>query len=158
MTDQKERRQALPRDGSTGLYTPRSARLEPPAPLLEALRHIARTTARRIYNDPRLEAHIQRCVLHWLLGWDPAGRQGIRQRIGLLAANEARRYAAGSDSKRSEILGRSNDLPRLTRREHGTERSSTSLRSSERRPTDERSSERSDVSERSSKKEAISER
>jgi hypothetical protein len=112
-TDHKARRRALPRDEATGLYVPRSARLEPPAPLLEALRTIARATVRKVYNDPRLTGHVERSVLHWLMNWDPSGKQSVRTRIALLAANEARRFAASSNAKRTEILGRSNDLIRL---------------------------------------------
>lgn len=74
---------------------------------------VARATVRRIYNDPRLTTHVERCVLDWLMNWDPSGKQPIRTRIALLAANEARRYAASSNARRTEIVGRSNDLIRL---------------------------------------------
>lgn len=74
---------------------------------------IARATVRRIYNDPRLTVHVERCVLHWLMYWDPASRQGVRQHIALRAANEARRWMTSSNAERTEILGRSNELIRL---------------------------------------------
>lgn len=74
---------------------------------------VARATVRKIYNDPRLTVHVERCVLHWLMHWDPSGRQRIKAHVALLAANEARRYAASSNAKRTEIVGRSNELIRL---------------------------------------------
>lgn len=110
------------RDPATGRFRVGSARLEPPAPLLDALRIMARVTARRIYNDPRLDVLVTRRTLGWLLTWDPAGRQGVRQHVALQAANEARRWVASSPNQRTVLFGRSKDCPVLERRQHGTER------------------------------------
>lgn len=80
---------------------------------------VARATVRKIYNDPRLTVHVERCVLHWLMHWDQSGgERRLKPYIALRAANEARRFAAATDARRTEIVGRSNELMYLTCRPH----------------------------------------
>jgi hypothetical protein len=102
-----------------GTFTRVEPPYEPPAPLLAHLRFIARATVRRVFNDPRTTTHVERCVLHWLMHWDPVTDQPVRQYIGLKAGNEARRIKALKGRKRDVVLGRSHDLMRLVARLRG---------------------------------------
>lgn len=105
-----------------GTLTPAPRVPEPPSPLLDGLRFIARAAVRRVYNDPRTTTHVERLVLRWLLQWDPLTDQGIRQYIAFKSANEARRIKAMSPAGRTAAFARSVDGPVLTIRRHGAVR------------------------------------
>lgn len=122
MSARKGRRTAQPRGEGDGRFIPSAPVPEAGAPLLEHLRFIARATVRRVYNDPRTTTHVERCVLHWLMHWDPVSGQPIRQHIGLMAGNEARKVKAMKEADRTQHFGRSNDLMRLVHRSHRPER------------------------------------
>lgn len=102
------------------LFRPSERPVEPPAPLLDHLRFIARAAVRRTFNDPRATCHVERSVLHWVLHWNPITDHPIRQHVGWKAANEAKRCkAAKTEKARRELYGRSWDLLQLRpRRQH----------------------------------------
>jgi hypothetical protein len=104
------------RDATTGVYLATRRTRRPNAPLLEMLQFIARGSVRRVYNDPLVTVHVERCCLRWLLDWDPVEDQPVRQYIGLKAGNEARRLKAMSPRERSIAMGRSWDYPVLVSR------------------------------------------
>ncbi len=107
-----------PRDPLTGRALSGSTYREPPAPLLDSLRFIARASVRRVFNDPRTTTHVERLCLHWLMHWDPIEDQPIRAYIGLKAGNEARRIKAMKPAAQTEAFARSWDRPRLESRSH----------------------------------------
>jgi hypothetical protein len=87
------------------------------APLLAALQATARAAARTVLNDPRLDAHISRRTLHWVLNWNPDGSRSVRQWVAMQAANEARRIRAMRPGReRTVACGRSHDDPVIVRR------------------------------------------
>lgn len=90
-----------------GRWTLPAPPLEPPAPLLEALRFVGRGTVRQVYNCPRVTVHVERMMLEWLMDWDPVNDPPVRQALALKAANEARRLKALTPAKRTLACSRS---------------------------------------------------
>ena len=104
------------RDSKTGRVV-RNEITEPPCPLLDHLRFIARAAVRRVYNEPRVTVWVERKVLQWLMAWDPTTDQGIRQHIGLMAGNEARKLKAMDGPSLTAYMRRAGDLPRIVVRD-----------------------------------------
>ena len=111
------RKAKQPRSRATGRFREGSPVPEPHAPLLDVLRFVARASVRRVYNCPRTTVHVERCVLHWLMRWDPVADLPVRQYIGLKAANEARKAKALKGREQDVLFGRSHDLVRLVARQ-----------------------------------------
>lgn len=110
------RRTSQDRDGGSGRFTARPPAEKPAAAFLEALEAIARQSARKVYNDPRLDLHITRSVLGWLINWDGKTARSVQAYIALRAANEARRALALDNDGRRVLYGRSHDAVRAVAR------------------------------------------
>lgn len=77
---------------------------------------VARASVRRVYNEPRVTRHVERLVLGWLLDMDPKDLGRASGRIGLLAANEARKILAMDGPTRTAHMARSLDAVQLWKR------------------------------------------
>ncbi len=62
--------------------------------LIQELAPVARRATRKIWNDPRVDLHIERRLLGWVLAWKHQTDLSVRSYITRKAANEARRLRA----------------------------------------------------------------